>query len=421
MHITHRENMENRRVKLTICVEQETWEKALAVAYMKNKAFFPVEGFAPGAAPRQALESAYGADVLYQEAVNDTFPEALVSAIAEQKLQIAGTPTLSVVSIGPEGYTFDAVIDLYPEVKLGQYKGLRAKYDSVELSDDDVNAALQSYQRAHMLITEPEVAELGDEVTLDFEGFVDGQPFEGGKGEQYPLLLGSGAFIPGFEEQVVGIRVGEERDLPITFPQLYHPELAGKDAVFHIKAQKIVRHTIQELDDAFAVTQGFTDLHDLRRQVMEEALRLKQMQAQDAFSDALIQQDIDNMEAEIPESMVEGQLQGLVQELERQLAAQGMELDAYLEASGLSRDALREHARENALRGARYELAMMEIARLEGIEIAEEELDSKYAEMSQMYGMDLQQLRAQLPPLRMSHDLKLARARAVVVDNAIRS
>ena len=421
MSVTNRENMENRRVKLTICVDQTTWEKALAVAYMKNKAFFPVEGYAPGAAPRQALEEAYGADVLYQEAVNATFPEALVEAIAQQQLQIAGTPTLSVVSIGPEGYTFDAVIDLYPEVKMGQYKGLRAKYDAVELSDDDVNAALQNYQHAHMLVLEPEVAALGDEVTLDFEGFMDGEAFDGGKGEQFPLLLGSGAFIPGFEEQVVGIRVGEERDIAVTFPTAYHPHLAGKDAVFHIKAHKIVRQQLQELDDAFAVTQGFTDLHDLRRQVMEEALRIKQMQAQDAFSDALMQQVIDNMEAEIPESMIEGQLQGLVQEMERQLAAQGMDLDSYLEASGLTREALREHGRENAMRGARFELAMMEIARLEGIEITEEELDARYNEMSQMYGMELQQLRAQLPPLRMSHDLKMARARAVVIDSAIRS
>ncbi len=419
MTVTHRENMDNRRVKLTIRVEQEAWEKALAVAYVQNKAFFPVEGFAPGTAPRQTLEKAYGADVLYQEAVNATFPEALVEAINLQQLQIAGTPSLNVVSIGPEGYTFDALIDLYPEVKLGQYKGLRAKYEPVELSDDDVNAALQDYQRAHIVVTEREEAALGDEVTMDFEGFVDGEPFEGGKAEQYPLLLGSGAFIPGFEAQVVGIRVGEERDIPVTFPQAYLPSLAGKDAVFHIKAHKIVRRRMPELNDEFAAQQGFSDLHALRREVMEEALRIKQMQARDAYSDALVQQVIENMETEIPESMIEGQLQGLVQELERQLAAQGMELDSYLEASGLTHEGLREHARENAVRGAQYELAMMEIVRLENITITEEELNEKYNEMSQMYGIDVQQLRTQLPPIRMSHDLKLARARAVIVDSAI--
>lgn len=421
MTVTHRENLENRRVKLTIRVEQAVWQKALDDAYAQQKAFFPVEGYAPGAAPRQALEAAYGADVLYQEAVNATFPAALVEAIGQQQLQIAGTPALSVVSIGPEGYTFDALIELYPEVKLGQYKGLRASLQAVELSDDDISSALQDYQRAHMIVTEREQAALGDEVTMDFEGFVDGEPFEGGKAEQYPLLLGSGAFIPGFESQVVGIRAGEERDIPVTFPQAYLPSLAGKDAVFHIKAHKIVRRRLPELNDEFAVSQGFADIHQLRRQVMEDTLRAKQSQAQDTYSDALVQQVIDGMEVNIPESMIESQLQGLMQELERQLTAQGIQMNDYLEAAGLTMDALRDHARENAVRGAQYELAMMEIARLENITITNGDLDAKYAEMSQMYGIDAQQLRTQLPPVRLSHDLKLARARSVIVETAIRS
>ncbi len=249
----------------------------------------------------------------------------------------------------------------------------------------------------------------------------DGVPFEGGKAEKYPLVLGSGMFIPGFEEQVAGIRVGEERDVKVTFPQQYTPELAGKDAVFKVKAHRIVRRTLPELTDDFAKAQGCADVAELRRQVMEEALKIKEHQSRDAFADALIRQVVDGMETVIPDSMVESQLQGLVEELERQMMSQGMELDTYLESAGLTRDALREHAREQAVISTRYELAMMEIARLENIQITEEEIEAKYQEMTQMYGMTVQQIREQLPPVRLSHDIRLTRARAVVVDNGIRA
>lgn len=418
MTLIQREDLENRRIRLTIAIDREAWQASLGRMYQQNKAFFPVEGYAPGAAPREALEAAYGQDVLYQEAVNDTFPAALVEAIQSQQLQIAGTPALEVGTIGPEGYTFHATVELYPEVKLGAYKGLRAPRENVELSDDDVTAALEEYRRAHLREIPQQRAAMGDEVTLDFEGFVDGVAFAGGKGENYPLVLGSGTFIPGFEEQLAGISVGEQRDVHVTFPQAYVPELAGKDAVFQVTARQILRRELPELDDAFAVSQGFDDIAQLRRQVMADALAAKEAQAQGAYSDALIQQVLAGMEVEIPDSMVENQLQGILGELERQLAAQGMELQAYLEAAGLQMDDLRQHARETALQGARYELAMTEIARLEGIEITDEELEQEYRRISGQSGMDLTQLRQQLPEPRLRHDMKLARARALVVESA---
>ncbi len=415
------EMLENRQARLTIRIDEDTWRKALKKVYADYKAFYLVEGFAPGAAPREELEKAYGSDVLYQEAVNETFPPALVEAVNQADLQLAGTPTLQVESIGPEGYVFSALIDLYPEVKLGQYKGLKAVWPDTELSNDDVDAALEAYRRAHMTQEEHQRAAMGDEVTLDFEGFVDGVPFDGGKAEKYPLVLGSGTFIPGFEEQVAGLCVGEERDVKVTFPKQYTPKLAGKEAVFKVKAHRIVRHSLPELTDDFARAQGCADVAELRRQVMEEALRIKEHQSRDAFADALIRQVVDGMEAEIPASMVDSQLKGLVQELERQMMSQGMELDRYLESAGLTREALQEHAREQAVISTRYELAMMEIARLENIQVTEEELEAKYQEMSQMHGMSVPQIREQLPPVRLSHDIRLTRARAVVVDHGIRA
>ena len=227
MEIKKREDIpENRQVRLTVAVDRGTWQEALMHCYNGIKALCPVEG----EPTREKIEAVYGSDFLYQEAVNETYPQALVEAIGREDIAIAGTPTLTVEEIGPDGYVFTALIDLYPEVKLGQYKGLSAVYPQAELSEEDTQAALEEYARAHLDVTHPDRAAMGDEVVLDFEGFVDGVAFESGKGESYPLLLGSGYFIPGFEEQVAGACVNEERDVHVTFPTAYTPELAGKDA-----------------------------------------------------------------------------------------------------------------------------------------------------------------------------------------------
>lgn len=417
MEIKKRQDIpENRQVRLTIAVDTETWQRSLARCYDAIKSIAPVEG----EATRASIEAKYGPEFLYQEAVNDTYPQALVEAIQQEDLLIAGTPTLTVEEIGPEGYTFDAVIDLYPEVTLGAYKGLRAAYPEVELSEEDTQAALEEYARAHQDVTHPERAAMGDEVVIDFEGFLDGVPFEGGKGEQQPLLLGSGYFIPGFEEQVAGAAAGEERDIRVTFPAAYTPELAGKDAVFHIKVHEITWRAAPVLDDAFAGKQGFEDVSALRRAVMEGAVAQKQAQAARQFADALVQQVIDGMTVTIPNAMVENQLDGLIAQLRGQLEGQGATLEQYLEYSGTTMEQLREHAREQAATAARYELAMTEIARREGIEITEEELEQQYGALSAQYGLSRELLRQQLPPMKLRHDLKLARARAVVVENAKR-
>ena len=413
-----RENKEGRRVVLTIQVEQEAWEKALEEAYERSKALFTKED---GSLPtRQEMEEKHGADVFYQDAVNNTFPIALVEAVRQEDISVAGAPELTVEAIGPEGYVFSALIDLYPEVKLGQYKGLSAPRPQVELSDDDVTAAIGEYLQNHLTEEHPEKAAMGDEVVLDFEGFVDGVPFEGGKGEQYPLLLGSGYFIPGFEEQVAGTAVGEERDVKVTFPTEYVPELAGKDAVFHIKVHQIIRRAMPEWDDDFARRQGFADVSALRRAVMETAVQKKQAQAAEQFANDLIRQVTEAMTVTIPAAMVENQLDGLINELRGHLQAQGVSLEQYLEMGNTTMEQLRDHAREQAAAAARYELAMTEIARREGIDITEADVDAKYAELSKQYGLSVELLRQQLPPLRLRHDLKLAAAQAVVVDSAKR-
>ena len=407
---------EKRQVRLAISVDRETWQQSLARCYEGVKSVFPVEG----ESTRENIEKKYGAEFLYQDAVNDTYPQALVEAIGQSDIQIAGTPTLTVEKIGGDGYTFTAVIDLYPEVQLGQYKGLTAVYPEVELSSDDTESALAEYARTHPVVEHPERAAMGDEVTLDFEGFVDGVPFEGGKGEQYPLLLGSGYFVPGFEEQVAGAAVGEERDVKVTFPAEYVPELAGKDAVFRIKVHQITRRTTPEWNDDFARQQGFADVSSLRRAVMESAVQKKQAQAAEQFANALIRQVTEGMTVTIPDAMVENQLDGIINELRSHMQSQGYDLEPYLETCGMTLEQLRDHTREQAAAAARYELAMTEIARREGIDVTEADVDAKYEELSRQYGLSVELLRQQLPPLRLRHDLKLAAAQAVVVNGAKR-
>ena len=414
--LLNRENKENRQVVLTIQVERDPWEKALNEAYEQSKNLFKKED---GTLPtRQEMEEKHGADVFYQDAVNNTFPVALVEAVRQENISVAGAPELSVESIGPEGYIFTALIDLYPEVKLGQYKGLSAPRPTVELSDDDVTAAIEEYLQNHLAEEHPEKAAMGDEVVLDFEGFVNGVPFEGGKAEQYPLLLGSGYFIPGFEEQVAGMAVGDERDIAVTFPAQYAPELAGKDAVFHIKVHKITRRVKPVMGDDFAKAQGFADASALRRSIMEQAVRAKQQEATDAYADALVQQVIAGMEVDIPERMVTCQLDGLMRDLEQQLMQQGATMDAYLEMAGITRDDLRRQAESSARAAVEFELAMTEIARRENIQFTDAELEEKYTQMSALYGMTPDQLKQSLPIERLTHDLRLARARAIIVDSA---
>lgn len=414
--LLNRENKENRQVVLTIQVERDPWEKALNEAYEQSKNLFKKED---GSLPtRQEMEEKHGADVFYQDAVNSTFPVALVEAVRQEDISVAGAPELSVESIGPDGYVFTALIDLYPEVKLGQYKGLSAPRPTVELSDDDVTAAIEEYLQNHLAEEHPKKAAMGDEVVLDFEGFVNGVPFEGGKAEQYPLLLGSGYFIPGFEEQVAGMAVGDERDIAVTFPAQYAPELAGKDAVFHIKVHKITRRVKPVMGDDFAKAQGFADASALRRSIMEQAVRAKQQEATDAYADALVQQVIAGMEVDIPERMVTCQLDGLMRDLEQQLMQQGATMDAYLEMAGITRDDLRRQAESSARAAVEFELAMTEIARRENIQFTDAELEEKYTQMSALYGMTPDQLKQSLPIERLTHDLRLARARAIIVDSA---
>ena len=407
MQIIKREELpEQRQVRLTIAVDKDTWQASLAKCYQGVKSVCPVAG----EPTRENLEQAYGPEFLYQEAVNDTYPQALVEAISQSDIQIAGTPTLSVETIGPDGYTFAAVIDLYPEVELGQYKGLSAVYPQVELSNDDTEAALDEYARANPDVQHPERAAMGDEVTLDFEGFVDGVPFEGGKGEEYPLLLGSGYFIPGFEEQVAGMAVGDERDIPVTFPTQYAPELAGKDAVFHIKVHKITRRARPVMSEEFAKSQGFADASALRRSIMEQAVRNKQQEAADAYADALVQQVIEGMEAEIPQAMYETRMDEMVNDFAFRVEQQGLRLEDYLKYMGQSMDQFRASFMPQAEKQVKIRLALEAVAAAENIVASDEDVDAEIKRIADQYKMEEKQVRDVVNMDDLKNDLAVTKA-----------
>lgn len=413
------EPLENRQVLLTIRVDKEDWQRALQELYNDCSSLYPVEGCAPGKATREQLEAAYGKDFLYQDAVNHTFPEALVEAVAEANLQVAAAPDLSIVDIGPGGYIFTALVQLYPEVKLGQYKGLSAPMDPAELTERDGRRSRRPLgSRSTCMRSTPSAPPWVMRWCWTLRALWTASPSTAARVRSTRWLLGSGMFIPGFEEQVAGIRAGEERDVHVTFPQQYTPELAGKDATFHVKAHEINRRTAPELSDETARRFGFENLAALRRAILEGAVRQKEAACRESFSDRLMAMVIAGMETEIPEVMVEGQLDGLMQELEQRLHQQGASLDDYLKAAGTTREALRDHAREQARHGVQVELALSEVARRENIHITDEELEQEYAQLSKEYQVPMERLREGLPPQRLTHDLRLARARAVIVDSA---
>ena len=377
------EKLTSNKVKLNFVVSAEDFDKALATAYSKNVKRFNIPGFRRGKAPRHVIEMHYGPSVFFEDAFDEIFPVVYSEAIKEHSVEPVDRPELDVTQIEKgKDLIFSVEVFVRPDVVLGDYKNLEAKKVVDEVTDDDVSAEVERARDRNSRFVEvtDRPAKLDDQVNIDYAGFDGDNQFAGGTAKGQELVLGSGHFIPGFEEQVAGAAVGEERDVKVTFPTEYVPELAGKDAVFHIKVHQITRRAMPEWDDDFARRQGFADVSALRRAVMETAVQKKQAQAAEQFANDLIRQVTETMTVTIPAAMVENQLDGLINELRGHLQAQGVSLEQYLEMGNTTMEQLRDHAREQAAAAARYELAMTEIARREGIDISEADVDAKYAE-----------------------------------------
>mgnify|MGYP000245276891 CR=1 FL=1 len=377
MSVKSCEKIEKSQVVLTIEVGAPEFEAAIEKAYQKMRKKINVPGFRPGKAPRKIIEGMYGAEVFFEEAINIAFPEAYEAAVKEQELQVVGYPSVEIEGqVTRDGFTFKATAPVYPEVTLGQYKGLSAPKEEVKVSAADVDERLKALtDRNTRLVSVDREAKEGDTVVIDFEGFLEGKPFEGGKGENFSLELGSHTFVPGFEEQLVGVKAGDEKDLDITFPEDYHKDLAGKAVVFKVKVHEVKEQEILALDDEFAKdVSEFDTLKDLKADLKKKIAAEREETVKRAFEDALMEQVAENITADVPDAMVEAQSRQFLDNFKMQLAQQGLQYDQYMKATGMDEAQLLADAKEPALKQVRMDLAMAAIIKEENIDATDEEV-----------------------------------------------
>ena len=415
------EKIEKSRVALTIEVSAAEFEAAIEKAYVKMRKNINIQGFRPGKAPRKMIEKMYGVEVFFEEAINIAFPEAYEAALKEKELQVVGYPEVDMLGeCTVEGYTFTAIVPVYPEVTLGEYKGLSAVKGEVKVTEEDVADRLNTIaERQTRLVSVDREAKLGDTAVIDFEGFLEGVPFEGGKGENHSLELGSGQFVPGFEEQVIGMKAGEEKDLDITFPEQYTPELAGKAVVFKVKVNEVKEKEIPVLDDEFAkVVSEFDTLDELKADLEKKIAQEQEKAIEQAFQDALMEQVAENLTVEIPDAMIETHAKQFIDNFKMQLAQQGIPYDEYLKMTGTEEASLLEEAKEPAMRQVRMDLAMGAIIKAENITASDEEVEAEYQHMAEQYSMDIEMVKKYLNDEQVRDELISRKAIEVVTSSA---
>ena len=420
MKVTSVEKKEKSTVELTIQIDAEQFEAAVQKAYLKDRNRISVPGFRKGKAPRKIIEGMYGSGVFYEEAINEVYPEAYEQAVQEQGLEDMGHPKMEIVEVGKEGFTFKALVSVRPEVKLGEYKGLTAPKEEVKVTEKDIDEELKPFiDRATRLVSVKRKAKKGDTAVIDFEGFDNGTPFEGGKGENYELHLGAGMFVPGFEEQVIGMKAGEEKDLDITFPEDYHADLAGKQVVFHVKVNEVKEPQAPEVDDEFAKdVSEFETLEAFRKDLGDKLLERRKAQAQSDFENAVMEQLVDGMECEIPDGMVDVRVDRLMEDYAMRLQSQGMRMEDYLKMMGMTPEMMRASARPSALRQLQTELALEAVAKAEGIETTDEEYEAEVAKLAEQYNFTAEQVKAAVSAEDLKRELALKKANELVVSKA---
>ena len=415
------EKLEKSRVALTIETSAEEFEAAVNKAYLKMRGKINVPGFRVGKAPRKIIEKMYGAEVFYEEAVNIILPDAYEDAVKEQGLETVGYPQVELESCTKDGVVFKCTVAVYPEVKLGQYKGLEAPKAEVKVAAADVNARLKEMaDRNSRLVSVERAVKKGDTADIDFEGFDNGVAFDGGKGENFDLEIGSGSFVPGFEEQLIGMKAGEEKDIDITFPENYTPELAGKPVVFHVKVNEVKVKEVPAIDDEFAKdVSEFDTLKDLKADIKKKMTAERTEAAQRAFEDVLMAKVAEGVEADIPQEIVELQAERMMEQFKQQLASQGIPFDQYLQMTGTTEADFRKQADGPAAEQVKMDLAVEAIIKAEGLEASDEDVENEMKSVAEKYGMDLDTVKKYLRPEDVKEQVIREKVVKLVADNAV--
>ena len=422
MNVKSVEKLEKSQVAVTVEVTAEEFEAAVQKAYLKMRKKISVPGFRPGKAPRKMIEKLYGEGVFYSDAVDAALPEAYTQAIGSSGLDVVGYPEVEIVDdqIGKDGFTFKATVAVYPEVELGQYKGVSAVKEEVKVTADDVKERLnQMAEREARLVSVDRKVKKGDTAVIDFEGFDNGVAFEGGKGENHELEIGSGSFVPGFVDQIIGMKAGEEKDIEITFPMNYTKDLAGKQVVFHVKVNEVKEKQTPALDDEFAKdVSEFETLKELKDDTKAKITAEREQSAKIAFENALLEKVAGDIKADIPEVMIEEQCRRFLDEFKQRLQAQGIPYDQYCKMTGMDEAKFMEDGREPAVRQVKMDLAIAAIIKAENLDVTDEEIEEKYKSMAEQYGMELDMLKKYLDAPTVRNQLLNEKAIAVVVDSA---
>ncbi len=423
MIVKNVEKKEKSTVTFDVLCDAAEFEKAIDAVYRKNKKNIFVQGFRKGKAPRMVIEGMYGKDVFYDDAAEELAPEAFAFGAKESELRTVGTPAVSKIDVSDaKELTITFTTAVWPEVTLGEYKGVEAPMARVEVTDEQVEQELTRVQhRNARIVTAERPAKEGDTAVIDYLGTVDGVPFDGGKDEGHGLVLGSGAFIPGFEDQVVGMSAGEEKDVTVTFPEEYHAkELAGKEAVFHVKLNEVKEELMPELDDEFAKdVSEFDTLDEYRAAIRARIEASEKENAESGFHNALIEKAGDAITAEIPDAMVQEQVDNMMREYEQNLQASGLSLQMYLQYMGQDVNSFRETLRAAAERRVKTELLLDKIAEVENIEVTEQEIAEEYEKAAENYQVELDAVKAAVPESAIVGDIKSRKAAQIIFDAGV--
>ncbi|MBD5099426.1 MAG: trigger factor [Clostridiales bacterium] len=420
MNIKSNEKKENSTYELVIEVGAAEFQAAIDKVYNRQKNRINIPGFRKGKAPRKMVEKMYGAEIFYEDAISLAYPDAYEGALKETGIDPVAYPQLEVLDVSADGFTFKATVTVKPEASIKDYKGLPVAKPEVKVSAADVKAELKPYiDRASRLVSVERKAKKGDTAVIDFEGFKDGVPFQGGKGENYSLELGSGSFVPGFEDQVIGMKAGDEKDLDITFPENYTPELAGAQVVFKVKVHEVKEKQEPEVDDEFAKdVSEFETLDEFKKDLSDKLKARRQEQADRDFETAVIDALIEKLECDVPQAMIDYRADKMLEDYANRIQSQGIGFEDYLRMMGLTMDDMRAQSKTAADRNVRSDLALEAVAAAEGIEVTETEVDEEIAKLAEQYSMEADKVRTIIKDEDLRRDLSVRKALELVKSSA---